>query len=106
MTAGEVDPVERGVDAELAAVPGRVGHLGGVQDRLGRDAAAMQAGAADLVLLDQGDPQTELGGAQRARVAAAAGPEDDHVRLTMRLSHEDKLSPLAGTTNRHRGRAH
>ena len=57
----------------------RVGDLGRVQQRLGRDAAAVQAGAADLVLLDQGDALAELGRAQRAGVAAAAAAEDDDV---------------------------
>ena len=37
------------------ALAGVVGDLGGVQQRLGRDAAAVQAGAAELVLLDEGD---------------------------------------------------
>ena len=74
-------PSKVGVDAELLALAGRVGDLGGVQQRLGRDAAAVQAGAAELVLLDQGDRQAELGGAQRARVAAAAAAEDDQVEL-------------------------
>ena len=63
----------------VLALAGVVGDLGGVQQRLGRDAAAVQAGAADLVLLDQRDPLAELGGAQRAGVAAAAATEDDDV---------------------------
>src|SRR5690606_26045008 len=46
---GDVDRVEGGVDAELRARAGGVGDLGGVQQRLGRDAAAVQAGAAELV---------------------------------------------------------
>ena len=44
-----------------------VGDLGRVQQRLGGDAAAVQAGAADLVLLDQGDGLAEFA----ARSAAA-----------------------------------
>src|SRR5690606_2161377 len=52
---GDVDAVEHGLDAELFAVPRRVGDLGGVEQRLGRNAASMQAGAAQLVLLDQSD---------------------------------------------------
>ena len=53
--AGHVDAVERGVDAEVRAVAGVVGELGGVQERLGGDAAVVQAGAADLARLDEGD---------------------------------------------------
>ena len=54
------------LDAERCAIAGAVGDLGGVQQRLGRDAAAVQAGAADLVLLDQRDRQPELGRAEGA----------------------------------------
>src|SRR5580658_1335729 len=48
-----VDPVEAGDNAEVARVPGQISDLGGVQQRLGRYAATVQAGAANLVLLDQ-----------------------------------------------------
>ena len=44
-------------DAELLALAGGVGHLGRVQQRLGGDAAPVQAGAAELALLDQRDLQ-------------------------------------------------
>ena len=77
--AGHVDAVEGGPDAEVGALPGLVGDLGRVQQRLGRDAAAVQAGAADLVLLDQRDTLAQLGRAQRAGVAAAAAAENDDV---------------------------
>ena len=76
---GHVDAVEGGPDAELLALAAGVGDLGRVQQRLGRDAAAVQAGAAELVLLDQGDLHAELGRAQGAGVAAAAAAEDDEV---------------------------
>src|SRR5690606_18511484 len=52
--------------------------------------AAVQAGAADLVLLDQGDFLAELAGAQRGRVAAAASAEDDEVELVN--SHQASLT--------------
>jgi hypothetical protein len=47
-----VDALERGLDAEVLTFAGSVGDLGRVQQRLGGDAAAVQAGAAQLVLLD------------------------------------------------------
>lgn len=75
----DVDALEGGVDAVLAAVAGQVGDLGGTQHRLGRDAPAVQAGAADLVAFDDGDGETEVGGAQNARVPAAAPADDDDV---------------------------
>ena len=60
-------------------VAGDLGDLGGVQQRLGRDAAAVQARAADLVLLDERDRLAELGSAQGRRVAAAAAAQDDQI---------------------------
>ena len=78
-TAGMSMPSKVRPDAELLALPGRVGHLGRVQEGLGGDAAPVQAGAAELALLDQYDLQAELGGPQRAGVAAAASAEDDDV---------------------------
>ena len=50
-----VDAVQCGVDAELLALASGVSDLGCVQKRLGGDATAMQAGAAELVLVDQDD---------------------------------------------------
>ena len=49
----DVDAVELGVQADRGGFLDLVGHLGGVQQRLGRDAAAVQTGAAELALLDQ-----------------------------------------------------
>ena len=83
MTAGDVDALEGRADADLRRLPGVVRDLGGVQQRLGRDAAAVQAGAAQLVLLDQADGEAQLGGAQRRRVPAAAATEDDKVKVLL-----------------------
>ena len=48
-----------------------------MQERLRRDAAAEQAGAAEpVVALDEGDALAELGGAQGGGVPA--GPASDH----------------------------
>ena len=78
-TAGMSMPSKRGLDAERRALARLVGDLGRVQQGLGGDAAAVQAGAAELVLLDQGDRLAQLGGAQRAGVTAAAAAQDDDV---------------------------
>ena len=83
--AGHVDALERRPHAELLALPGEVGDLAGVQQRLGRDAAAVQAGAAELLLLDQHDAHAELCRTQRAGVATAAAAQDDEVDVG--LSH-------------------
>src|ERR1022692_4320410 len=85
---GHVDAFERGPHSEVAALPGHVGNLGGVQQRFRRDAAAVQAGTADLALLDQRDALAKLRGAQRAGVAAAAAAEDDDVVPAAFRHHE------------------
>jgi hypothetical protein len=73
---GHVDAVEGVLHTELRALAGLVGQLAGVQQSLGGDAAPVQTGAAQLVLLDQGDVQTKLRPAQGSRIAAAAASED------------------------------
>ena len=73
---GHVDAVEGALDAELGALAGLIGQLPGVQQRLGGDAAPVQTGAAQLVLLDQGDVQTQLRSAQGSGIAAATASED------------------------------
>ena len=72
-----------------------VGDLAGVQQRLGRDAAAVQAGAADLVLLDQHDGLAELGCSQRRGVAAAAAAEDDEIGLM--VGHGAPVLPVTSS---------
>ena len=78
-----VDPVQRRADADGRGIPCHVRDLGGVQQRLRRNAAAVQARAADLVLLDHGDGLAQLGGAESCRVSAAATSEYDEVELLL-----------------------
>ena len=78
---GHLDRLQRGVHTELGALACTVGDLRCVQQGLGRDTAAVQAGAADLVLLDQRHPHTELGGTERARVTTTAAAEDHEVEV-------------------------
>ena len=60
-------------------------HAGDVQQRLGRDAADVEADAAEpLVALDEHGLEPEVGGAERGRVAAGPGAEHDHVGLRRR----------------------
>src|SRR5437588_5789628 len=62
------------LDAVLLGLARRLQHLGGVEHRLGGDAAAEQAGAPEpLVFLDAKDLETELPGADRGYVAAGPG---------------------------------
>ena len=55
-----------------------------VQQRLGRDAPDVQAGAADLVLLDEGYREAQFARAQRGGVATAACAEYDDVEVLLR----------------------
>jgi len=50
-----------------------------VQQRLGRDASPVQAGAAEQVLFDQGDRLAALGGAPRGGVCAGSAAEADEI---------------------------
>ena len=74
-----------GLPKEMPSVAEFLGlgeHLGDVQQRLGRDAADVQAHAAELLApVDQRDGQAEVGGAERRRVAARTGAEHGDLDL-------------------------
>ena len=76
---GHVDAFERRLHPERRALPRLVGDLPGVQERLGRDAATMQARPAYLVLLHKYHGLAQLSSPQRGRVAAAAAAENHQV---------------------------
>ena len=76
--------VERGrggLHAELGRAADRPVHLGRLQELLGRDAAAVQAGATDPALLDHGDVETRRGAVQRGRVAARSATQHDEIEF-------------------------
>ena len=59
--------------------------VGGVQQRLGGNAADVQAGAAQLgVFFNDGGFEAVLAGANGRRIATGSAPDDDHV-----ISHFD-----------------
>ena len=66
---------------EVLGVADPVGEGGRLEQRLGRDAAAMEARAADLVLVDERDLQAELGGPEGGGVAAGARTEHDEIEV-------------------------
>ena len=69
-----------GDDAVRLGVLELVEQVGGVEQGLGRDAAAVQAGAAEEgILLDDGGLETELAGADGGDVAAGTGAENRDV---------------------------
>ena len=68
------------INAECRHVADLVDHGGHMQQRLGRDAAHVQADATELgVALDQHHFQAEVSGAKRCTVAARAGAEHQQV---------------------------
>src|SRR3954451_2990602 len=80
---GHVDALEGGRHSELVGLPGLVRDLRCVEQRLGRDAADMEAGTAEVALLDQPHRQSQLGCSERARVPAGSCPENEYVELAV-----------------------
>ncbi len=68
-----------GRDTEGVGMPQLVEQRSALEQRLGGDASAVQAGAADLVLLHQHHAQPQLGRADRRRVAAHPAAENGDV---------------------------
>src|SRR5262249_12030501 len=68
--------------AKVGGVAGLGDELGGVQQRLGRDAADVQAGAAGPVTgVDERDLEALVGGEEGGGVAAGAAAEDGELRF-------------------------
>src|SRR5690606_2543528 len=92
--------------ADGCRVANVIGDLRCVQQRLGRDASAVKARAAALVLLDQSDALAELGSAQCCGVTAASTAENDDVeglcahqlsvdRASAKATSERTVAPVA-----------
>jgi hypothetical protein len=69
------------VDAEFLRAPDLLVEVRGDDPCLGRDAAPVEARAAQLLLLDDGGLEAELRGADRGNVAARAGAHDDELKV-------------------------
>ncbi|MGY4599518.1 hypothetical protein ACVWXL_007264 [Bradyrhizobium sp. GM22.5] len=88
-------------DAHLGeGMPGLLEHFGGVQQRLRRHAADIEAGAAERrVLFDHGDFHAELRCTHRADITARSGADDDeivcHERKSRKFSVEGCVSVRA-----------
>jgi hypothetical protein len=79
------------LDAELVAlVRERVGELGVLEERLGRDAADVEADTAPVLLLHDRDLLAQLGRSDRGDVAAGAGAEDQDIEVV--VAHEGQPS--------------
>ena len=89
----DLGDVERGLlvaEAVGVGVLHVVEHLGRAQQRLGRDAAPVEADAAEQLALDDRGLEAELRRADRGDIAAGPGAEDDEVvgvrHWTLRLA--------------------
>jgi hypothetical protein len=78
-----------GLQTEVAGMLHQRVDLRGAQQRLGRNAAPVQADAAQMLALDQGGLHAELGAADRGDVAARTAADHDHVELV--LGHQASL---------------
>ena len=67
-------------EAELVGAAHLAQQVGGRQERLGGDAAPVEAGPAELGALDQRGIRAELGGPQRGDVARGAPSQHDDAR--------------------------
>ena len=78
---GEIELGRGDADAHFAeAMAGLLEQFGGVQQRLRRDAADIEAGAAEgRALFNDGGLQAQLGRADGADIAAGTGADDDEV---------------------------
>ncbi|MNQ98994.1 hypothetical protein D3C85_1147140 [compost metagenome] len=75
------------LDAVLGEQLHLVHHAGRVQQRLGGDAAHVEADAAECgVAFDQHGLHAEVGAAERGRVAAGAGAEHEHLAFDVGLA--------------------
>ena len=80
----EVDRGLAGRDPEVGGLLDPGVEIGRLEHRLGRDAADMEARAADLVGVDEGDLEAKLAGPEGGGVAAGAGAQDDQVEAVRR----------------------
>ncbi len=86
----EIDLRRAEFDAGFGEVARGGQHLGDVQQRLRRDAADVEADAAERrVALDEHDAATEIGGAKGSGVAARPGAEHDDVGAQVR--HQSRM---------------
>ncbi len=84
-----------GVDPELLGVADGAEHLRGLEQLLRRDAAAVEAGPADPLLLDHRDPEPGRGSVQRGRVPAGATAQDDDIEPLSHRAHHLRVVAIA-----------
>ena len=93
-TAAAVEARVVAGEAEAVGVLHQLADLGRAQQRLGRDAAPVQADAAQMLALDQRRLHAELGRADRRDIAAGAAADHDEVEV-LRHVHPPLPSPAS-----------
>ena len=83
----QVDLRSREPDAVIGHFLGLGDHLRGMEQRLGGDAADIQADPAEIgILLDQHHLLAQVGGPEGGSIAARAGAEHDHLAVDVALA--------------------
>jgi hypothetical protein len=103
LEAVAVQPVVGEPQAQHVGAVDLLEDLGDVQRGLGGDAAAVQAGAPDLGLLDERDVESPGVGTEGGGVPGGAAAEDDHVVHAgggVRGRHQTWRSSRAGCSQR------
>jgi hypothetical protein len=80
-----------GAEAVGVGMAQQMADLGGAQQGLGRDAAPIEADAAEMLALHHGRLQAELGGADGRDIAAGAAADDDQIERS--VCHDAYLEP-------------
>ena len=109
---GEVEARLAGQHTEVVGLADRAGDRGGLEQLLGRDAAALQAGPAHLVPLDEADREARRCGVEGGAITGGTAADDDqvevcvtHVRATRRGTENRGRDCTRGSASTLRERA-
>ena len=87
-----------GLDAERGGTLNLMSQLRGMEERLGGNAAAMQAGSAYLLFLDDRDLEPQLGSPNSTDISGGAAADDGYVKRL--IGHTNRLYPATdGSAN-------
>ena len=95
LSHAEVDGGRARLDAELGGVGDVAVHRCGLEERLGGDAATVEAGPPEGVFLDDRHPHARRCGIERGAVATGASTDDDEIELIGRRNHLRNDGPRA-----------
>src|SRR5438445_3435556 len=86
-----IDLPALGLDAERGGTMDLVSQLRGMEERFGGNAAAVQAGAAHLLFLDDCDLESQLGSSNSTDIPGGAAADDGYVKRL--IGHTQRLYP-------------